>query len=384
MFGHIYYYRIKCIIRDKQMMFWTLLFPILLAILFQMSLSNITSSEIFKEIKIAVVDNSEYRENTDFQTVLSSVSQKDGTTGEEKLFNVKYTSNEDADKLLNEGKIEGYIVFDDGIKLTVKNSGLNQTVIKGFLDDYNQTTSTVANVLRENPTAAQTGLISDISNRKDYLKEVTASKSEPDTTVHYFYTLIAMACLYGSFLGLKEVMAVQANQSSQGARVNLAPTHKLKVFSVSLLAAVTIQLLEILALLLFLCFALKVDFGNQLGYIILTCIAGSFTGVTFGAFVAAVVKKGEGVKAGIIIGGSMAMSFLAGMMYAGMKLIISRNVPILGYLNPANLISDSFYSLYFYNNHTQYFINLLLLCGFTVLFSFMTYVVLRRQKYASL
>jgi ABC-2 type transport system permease protein len=383
MFTHIYFYKLKCLTRDKQMLFWTLLFPILLAILFELSLSNITSGEIFNEIEIAVVENTEFRQNINFQSVLSSVSDSK-ISKEKSLFNIKYTTKEEADKLLSDKKIEGYIYFENGIKLIVKKSGLNQTIIKGFLDDYMQTTSTIITIINENPSVVHNGLIKDVADRKDYLKEVTADKAEPDTIVHYFYTLIAMACLYGSFWGLKEVVAVQADQSAQGARVNIAPTHKLKVFAVSMLAAVTIQLLEIFILLLFLIFGLKVDFGNQLGYIALTCIAGTFTGVTFGAFIAAVVKTGEGLKIGILIGTSMIMTFLAGMMYAGMKQIIRRNVPVLSYLNPANLISDSFYSLYFYNTHTQYFINLILICCFTVLFSFLTYLVLRRQKYASI
>ena len=388
MFAHIYSYRLKSIVRDKQTMFWTLMFPILLATLFYLSLSNITSTEIFKGIKIAVVDNEEYKENTAFREVLQSISVNDQDEvidrNSEKLFNVKFTSKSDADELLENSEIDGYIHFDDGIKLVVKKSGLNQTFIKGFLDDYNQTTSTVSNIIRENPTAIQNGLLNDISDRKEYLKEIPASKASPDTTVHYFYTLIAMACLYGSFWGLKEVMAIQGNLSAQGARVNLAPTHKLKVFFVSMLAAVTVQLSEILVLLLYLVFVLNVDFGVQTGYVILTCIIGTCTGVTFGACIAAVVKKGEGMKVGILIGGSMAMSFLAGMMYANMKLIINSKAPILRYLNPANLISDSLYSLYFYDTHTQLFINLLLLCCITVVFSLITYFVLRRQRYASI
>ncbi len=383
MVSHIYIYRIKCIIRDKQMMFWTFLFPILLATLFNLSLGNISNSEMFSKIKIAVVDNAEYRENTDFQKILAAVSLPDKSASGKNLFDVNYTSKEAADKLLEDNKIEGYIYFDNGLKLIVKQSGLNQTIIKGFLDDYKQTFSTMETILSKDP-AAYGGLIKDLSNRKEYLKEVSIGRSVPDTTVNYFYTLIAMACLYGSFLGLKEVMAIQANLSAQGARVNLAPTHKLKVFSISMLAAATVQLLEILVLLLYLSFILKVDFGNQIGYIALASVVGTFTGVTFGAFIAAVVKKGEGIKMAILISTSMLMSFLAGMMYANMKLIIRNNCPIVSYLNPANLIADSFYSLYYYNTHTQYFTDLILLSCFTAFFSLITYIVLRRQRYASI
>jgi ABC-2 type transport system permease protein len=381
MFSHIYVYRLKCLIRDRQLVFWTLLFPILLAILFEMALSNITKGEVFKEIKIAVADSEEFQKNTDFKQVLESVStENDGS----RLFDITYTSKEECVNLLKDGKIEGYIYCDNGIRLEVKNNGLNETVIKSFLDDYKQTVATAQTIITKNPQALQQGFISELSERKDYLKDVAASDAEPDTAVHYFYTLIAMACLYGSFWGFKEVNAIQANQSAQGARVSVAPTHKVKVFTVCMLAAVTAQIAIILMLLLFLVFVLGVDFGNKIGYIVLTCIVGAFTGVTFGTFSTILVKKSEGIKVGILIGSSMLMSFLAGMMFDGIKLIIRNNVPVLSYLNPANLIADSFYALYFYSGTTHYFINLLILCAMTVVFGFITYIVLRRQKYASL
>lgn len=384
MFLHNYIYRLKCIVRDKQMIFWTLLFPILLATLFNMAFSNLSSAENFSEIKIGIVNNDEYNKNTEFIKAIDYVSSDDKSAGKSNLFDIKYTSKEEADKLLDDNKIEGYIFFDNGIKLVVNKSGLNQTVLKGFLDDFKQTSSTIVTIVSKNPAAVQNGLLNNISNRTDYLKEVSASKSAPDTTVNYFYTLIAMACLYGSFWGLKEVVAIQANLSPQGARVNMAPTHKLKIFIASMFAATTVQLVEIFALLVYLILVLKINFGSQLGYIVLTCVIGTITGVTFGTFIAAIMKKGESLKIGILIGLTMTMSFLSGMMYDKMKYIVSTNVPILGYINPANLISDSFYSLYYYNTHTQFFTDIVLLCVFSVVFSIITYFVLRRQKYASL
>ena len=40
-------------------------------------------------------------------------------------------------------------------------------------------------------------------------------------------------------------------------------------------------------------------------------------------------EKSEGIKIAVIVGTSMLMSFLARMMYQGMKYIIQRNVPVL-------------------------------------------------------
>jgi ABC-2 type transport system permease protein len=384
MFLHNYLYRLKCIVKDKQMMFWTLLFPILLATLFNLAFSNLLSGEIFSEIKIGIVNNDEYKKNTDFIKAIESVSSADRSSGKSNLFDVNYISKEESDKLLEDNKIEGYIYYENEMKLAVKESGINETIIEGFLDDFKQISSTVATIIGKNPAAVQNGLIGSVSNRTDYLKEVSASKSAPDTIVIYFYSLIAMACLYGGFLGLKEVTTIQANLSPQGARVNMAPTHKLKIFLASMFAATTVQLAVIFVLLSYLTFLLKINFGSQLGYILLTCVIGTITGVSFGACIASIIKKGEGVQIGIMIGLTMIMSTLSGMMYHDIKYIVSTKAPILGYLNPANLIADSFYSLYYYNDHTQFFTNIGLLSAFAVGFCIITYFVLRRQKYASL
>lgn len=384
MIFHNYIYRLKCILRDKQNMFWTLLFPILLATLFNMAFSNLSSAENFSEIKIGIIENEEYKRNGDFIKTIESLSTANTTTENSKLFHVSYTAKEEADRLLEDNKIEGYILFDNGINLVVKNSGIKQTIIKSFLEDFKQTSSTLVTIINKNPSAMEKGLLNSVSNRNDYLKEVVAGKAEPNNVVIYFYSLIAMTCLYGSFCGLKEVTALQANLSPQGARVNMAPTHKLKVFVASMLAATTVQLGIMLILIGYLNLILKVKFGSQLGYIALTCLIGTITGVTFGTCIASIIKKGEGIKIAILIGGTMTMSFLSGMMNDKMKYIISTKAPIISYLNPVNLITDSFYSLYYYSTYKQFFINIALLCGFSVIFSTITYLVLRRQKYASL
>lgn len=384
MFLHSYLYRLKCIIRDKQTMFWAFLFPVLLATLFNMAFSNLSNAESFSKIKIGIINDEEYKRNIAFIKAIEAVSSSDKSGDKSNLFDVTYTNKEEADKLLEDNKIEGYIYIDKDIKLVVKQSGLNETIIKSFLDDFKQTTSTVTTFISQNPEAVQKGLLNSISDRTEYIKEVSAGKSAPDTTVNYFYSLIAMACLYGSFCGMKEVTNLQADLSAQGARINMAPTHKLKMSLASVFAAATVQLANIFLLLGYLSLILKVNFGSQFGYIALTCVVGTITGVTFGTCVTSITGKSEGIKVAILIGVSMIMSFLSGMMYDKMKYIVNEKAPILGYLNPANLITDSFYTLYYYDTHRRFFINIALLCVFSVVFSLITYLAVRRQKYASL
>ena len=48
-------YHFRILLRNREQMFWILLFPILLGIMFKVAFSNISSSEIQKPVSIAVV-----------------------------------------------------------------------------------------------------------------------------------------------------------------------------------------------------------------------------------------------------------------------------------------------------------------------------------------
>jgi ABC-2 type transport system permease protein len=80
-----------------------------------------------------------------------------------------------------------------------------------------------------------------------------------------------MTCLFGGFSGVKEITDIQGDLSKRAARINMVPVHKMKMFIYSLSAAFLIQFIQILLVLGYLHFALKIDFGNQLSYILLLC-----------------------------------------------------------------------------------------------------------------
>lgn len=380
MFSHIFIVRMKCLLRNKELMFWTLVFPLLMATFFNMAFSGLNSAEAFKPIEAAVVNDAGYKQDTSFQQTLTAVSN-----GDSRIFNLKeVSSREEADQLLESGKIEGYFSVDGTLALTVKKSGLNPSIMKSFADQYQQTASAVGQILKTNPQALQNGLLQDMGLSREYVTEVAAGGASPNNVLNYFYSLIAMACFYGSFFGLQEVTDIQANLSARAARINMSPVHKLKAFVAGLSAALVIQFVEILILLAYLAFALHVDFGPRIGYVLLTAFVGCILGLSFGSLISAAVKKSEGLKTAILISATMVGTFMAGMMMLNMKYIISQNAPILSYLNPINLLTDAFYSLYYYDTLDRYLLNLGLMGVFAVVFCLGTYAIIRRRKYASL
>ncbi len=380
MFLHIFVNRFKCLIRDKQVVFWTFFYPIVLATLFSLAFSNITSADNFVSIPIAVVDNAEYRNETAFASVLESVSDTNANA-EDKLFHVTVATKEQAEESLKNSKIKGYILFENGAHVVVKESGFGQSILKEFMDSYLQTGSAVRSVIAANPAAAAN--VMNIT-QKSYLADQAPNKENANSTMIYFYALIAMASLFGGFWGMREITDIQADLSPQGARVNLAPIHKMKALGYSMLASISIHFLSLLFLVAYLSLVLQVDFGGQIGYVILTCFMGSMVGISFGAMISAIVKSKEQVKTAVLICSSLALSFLSGLMVMEVKYTVTHAVPILAYINPANLISDALYSLYYYSSHARFFLNIGLLAGLSIVFYLVVYFVTRRQKYASL
>jgi ABC-2 type transport system permease protein len=378
MFLHIFKYRFISLLRDRSMIFWTMIFPLVLATFFKLSLGNIGENEKFYKINIAVIDNVQYKENVQFQETIQSLSE-----GEKAMFNLMITDEITANKQLLEGEIIGYIFVEEPLRAVFKQSGMYQSIVKVFLDQYSQSTSAITTVVSQNPAVLQDVLDIETS-QTEFTQEKAISKANPDSVVMYFYSLIAMACFFGSFFGLREVTHIQADLSVQGARMNMSPVHKLKAFLYSSFSSLVIHFGVLLILMVYIVFGLQISFGTRTGLVILTVFLGCIVGISFGALIAVVVKGSENVKVGICIGVSNFGSFLAGMMVTEMKYLVSEKFPLLSYINPVNVLADSLYALYYYDSYERYTLNMVLLVIFSILFCLITYATLRRKKYASI
>ena len=375
MFAHIFLYRIKSLLRQRSLVFWTLIFPIALATFFNISLGNIKSVNDFDPIPVALVQDSAFPELTDTMKGLSE--------GDHRLFDLTVTDTQTALNLLKESQISGYIVPGDTPTLVVTKTGLNQSILKNFIDQYTHNALAMQDIAVHHPESIP-DLLTAMGASQNYVKEVSVTQRSTDPTLIYFYALIAMSCLYGSMYGLEEVNRVQANLTPHAARLNVAPVHKLKVFAAGMSAAILIHYTGLLALLGYMQFILDINFGDNVFYVALILFIGSILGISMGSVISAVVKKSEGIKMAVVLLISMVGSFLAGMMIGEVKYYIAQKLPILGYLNPANLLSDALYALYYYDTHTRLYINLAGMSIFALVFCSATYLLIRGRKYASL
>ena len=378
MFWTIYRGRIKSSLRDRDILIWTLLFPLMLATLFFFAFSSLDSANQFEPIPAAVVENEALAGEQTFAAVLDQVSE----SGEDQLLSLRRVADTDqAEALLDAGEIDGYILPGSTSILVVKTDGLGQTILKSFLDQYVQTEASIQTLLSENPAALEN---LDLTHSASYTQEIALTSARQTDTVNYFYALLAMICMYGGFQGLTSVSHLQANLSPLGARRTMAPEGRFQLVLADLLGGITVHFGVMAILLLYLLLALKISFGPHLPLVFLPCAVGTLLGVSFGALVSIPAKLKESAKTAIQISVTLVCSFLAGLMVGGVNYVVASKAPVVAWLNPAARIADAFYCLYYYDSLDRYFLNIAILLGMSAIFLLTTVFFVRRQRYESI
>ena len=393
MFLHNFKYSLKTLFRNKTLIFWTFAFPIILGTLFNLAFKDIEKNEMLEIIDIAVVDNSEFENNTYFKESLKVLSDK---SNENQLFNIKYTSLEKSKELLDKKKITAYLLFQNSdVKIVVNSKGINETITRFVVDDITSQQEMITSLTAEQASSYYKTGKTDFDYQKVYkdvinlvnqnsIKLNNISNSNLSYTMIEYYTLLAMACLYGAMISIFITNKNSANIASAGKRTTISPVHKKTMLLSSFIASYIVQMLGILVIFLYTIFVLKVDYGNNIPLVILLLSLGSLAGLNLGIAIGTLLKANETTKTGILISITMLFSFLSGMMGITMKYVIDTNVPILNLINPAAMITDGFYSLYYYDTLNRFYFNIISLIVFSIIMLAISYQGLRREKYDSI
>lgn len=393
MFFHNFKYSLKTLLRNKGLIFWTFAFPIILGTLFSLAFSDIENKETLDIIDIAIVNNEEFKADTYFTESFKALSKKNDPN---QLFNTKYTDISTAKNLLKENKITGYLLFtNNDAKITVNDKGYNETILRFVVDELSSQKEMLETITNKEITDAYKSGNLTVDYKKVYQDTLSLinsttpklnniSNSNLSYTMIEYYTLLALACLYGALISMFVTNKKIANMSSAGKRTSISPTNKKTLLLGSFLASYLVQLLGILILYLYTILVIKVDYGNNTFLVFLLLMAGSLAGLTLGVAISTILKSNENTKTGILISLTMLASFLSGMMGITMKYIIDTNIPILNKINPAAMITDGFYSLYYYSTLDRFYFNIISLLIFSVIMLFISYQGLRRDKYDSI
>lgn len=397
MFWHNFKYTLRIILRDHALVFWTFAFPLILGAFFYLAFSNITSGETLNIINIAVVDNETWQNDQIFRPALEKLSNDNSS---DQLFHTQYISDRAAAaQLLADGEISGYLLLEpleslEPVKtaefpngptspqaapsiptIFADKSDINSTILQFAVESIAEQASIIETVAKDDPAklaalahAKAANLLDQSSNNLDY-------------TMIEYYSLIAMSCLYGGLIGMIAVNQLLANMSMSGKRIATSPASKSRLVLSALCASYLVQLLGLALLFAFLIFVLHIDFGANFLPVLLLSSVGSFAGLSLGIFLASTVRSNPGLKIGLILAVTMTGCFFAGMMGPSMKYVVDTHLPLLNRVNPANLITDGFYALYYYDTLDRYWLNIITLVIISLVILAISVYSLRKEQY---
>lgn len=374
--GSIIWYRLKCFLRNRNLVFWTLCFPIILGTIFNFVLKDIQGLVPLETIEIAVVDKGN-------EAISSLVKELGDKESENYILDVTYANEEEAHTLLMDGKVTTILYMQENPYIEANQYGYDTTILKSVINSYTRVYSQVEHLANKDPMIFQKMVIEDLFTSNAQIQEIQSEAASKDMNMIYFYNIIAMVCMYGMLWGVAICNDSQATQSKQAARVNVSPLPKLKMLAIDFGLCYTMIVLEILFAIVYLNFGLGIMFGEHILPTICIILASTLTSLSLGMFVGT-FKLPLPAKIGMISGVTVLLNFFAGMMASTMPYMIQRFVPIMMYINPADLIVRAFSMMYYYSDLSAVYVNASILVGMGVVFLLLSFSRVRRVSYASL
>lgn len=375
---------------------WALVFPIILSTLFMLMFANLDKSTAFEAVPTAVVVDDAYRADEGFSTMVDELSQP----GDDQLLDVReFPTAAEARGALEAGDVVGVLSVNgdgephlavspvsDGMGVSTVQVG--RTILNTVADTYVRNADLLQGIAHDNPMAlADPDLVERALSQGDATVEVSLTRSEPSQSVRFYYALLGMACLFCAQIGMVAVCEAQPNLSPLGARRAVGAMSRGKTLAAALAASWVLAMACLLAALAYMRFTAGIDFaGREIACIGAIAVCALFS-TAFGTLLGSLPKVGFGVKTGLLTGATCLLSLFAGLYGEPVMQMadqLARDYPLLASLNPAKVVTDTFYSLYYYDSLAPFAEKIGLLLAMTAVVFAVSALFMRRQRYASI
>ena len=367
---HLVKYRFLQIIRMRALMFWALLFPVILGTLYYFGFWKNANCPQLEMIDVAVVAE----EDSPFLTFLE---------GAEDLLSFHVMEEEEAEKALENGKVQGIYTEGRERTLTVAATGVAPSILETILEQYNTNERLIEKVAVEHPERLE-GMMDSMKAYRDRTTETSLGGTVRNSLVEYFFALVGMACMFGCDLGFAVSLSSNADQSPVGMRRNISYLSRGKIMMADFLVVYGIHFVNLWILICYLKGILRIPLGEDNGKILLLCMAVGMIGVSFGIIAGSIGKSSGTHRLNFLTLITMLLSFFGGLMVQNMRHIVDKCCPLLNAWNPVALISDGFFSMTIYEDMARYWRNVIMLFGMGMMFLVAGCIVMRRKRYDSI
>lgn len=371
----IYIMYIKSLLHKKRFYLWNLLFPIAFAVLLFVVVDHLAVLEDFHSIPIGVVS-----ENQDeYANLLSAMKLTKASNGVD-MFTVTECEKDEGMQLLNANEIKACVIVGESIQLYITENGITQSMVKAFLDQYEQFLKLYELANDTEKDTVTTEYLESIRSQ-EWKETSEANCLQTDNSILYFYTLIGLCCLLAVGFGFYLAEMILPNQSKLAARMNCTPVGIFQRFFSGILAAITVALFEVIVVMCFIKYILKYELEIEKNTVWAVVVVGLLVGILFGYLLSGLLNNKKTWKQPIAMAIILAYGFLAGLVRIDVKYYVAKKIPVLAYINPVNLVSDALYSLFYQENYMQYLVDLCVLSVFAVLLFVGAMVLTGRRAY---
>lgn len=380
--------------RKSELVVWALIFPIIMTTLFMFMFANLDESTAFEPVPTAVVADDAYRADERFSSMVDELSRP----GDDQLLDVReFADAEEAREALDAGEVSGVLSVDKEGKphlavspasSTTDTRQIGRTILNTVADTYVRNADLLESIAHDNPLSlADPALVERALSAGDATVEVSLTHNEPSQSVRFYYALLGMACLFCAQIGLLAICEAQPNLSALGARRAVGAVSRGKTLAATLVASWVLAMVCLLVALAYMRFTAGIDFAGREAACIGAIAVCALFATAFGTLLGSLPKVGLGVKTGLLTGLTCLLSLFAGLYGEPVMQMadhLARDFPLLASLNPARVVTDTFYSLYYYDSLEPFIGKLGLLLAMTAVVFAVSALFMRRQRYASL
>lgn len=426
---------------------WTLIFPIVLATVFNFMFEPMRSTGSVEAVDVAVVADDAW-EDSPFSQVVDTLSEAD-----EPLLAVHPVATEqEARELIAEGSVAGaYIVDAAGNEGNAEQSGsdeldavdaagpadaagaasgsgtatgssdvststssagstgapriilapagsgtgsdasydVNRAILESVVTSYLQSEALIEELATHDPVAlSDPTTIENALGLSVSVREVSLTHAQPDSMVRFYYALLGMASIFAAQLAGESVWHLQPTSSAAGARRAVSSTSRMRLLIPTIGACWAVSTIFLAIAFGYICLTAHIDFSGREGLCLAGIAAASLLSCGIGALVGALPgRMGSDSRRGILTALTCLLSLFAGLYgEPTMELAdtIAQALPAATWLNPVCLIRDLFYTIYYYDTLIPFALRLAACMGIAAALLTVSAACMRRSAHEHL
>lgn len=426
---------------------WTLIFPIVLATVFNFMFEPMRSTGSVEAVDVAVVAEDAW-EDSPFSQVVDTLSEAD-----EPLLAVHPVATEqEARELIAEGSVAGaYIVDAAGNEGNAEQSGsdeldavdaagpadaagaasgsgtaagssdvststssagstgapriilapagsgtgsdasydVNRAILESVATSYLQSKALIEELATHDPVAlSDPTTIENALGLSVSVREVSLTHAQPDSMVRFYYALLGMASIFAAQLAGESVWHLQPTSSAAGARRTVSSTSRMRLLIPTIGACWAVSTTFLAIAFGYICLTAHIDFSGREGLCLVGIAAASLLSCGIGALVGALPgRMGSDSRRGILTALTCLLSLFAGLYgEPTMELAdtIAQALPAATWLNPVCQIRDLFYTVYYYDTLIPFALRLAACMGIAAALLTVSAACMRRSAHEHL